>query len=240
MYINDTYLGTYSLPTTIPVLAEGETKITVFPGIRDNGSSTTPDIYTFYKRYEVTLDLQPDVTTEVLPRTTYEDNAKFRLVEAFESVGHAMRADLDENSATNVVISQADAFEGNSSGRITLTRQDSFIVVGTNPLVEFPQSGGTAYVELDYKNDVRMALLLIGLDSRGEVVFQSEFNRIINPRETWNKIYLNFTLDFRNMEIQRNVASYQLMLRSIIPSENGRLILDEADIYLDNLKIIHF
>ena len=240
VYINDTYHGTFTLPTTIPIISEGETKITIFPGIKDNGNSSTPDIYTLYQIYETTLDFQPNETFTIRPSTTYDDNVILPIVEDFETGGNALNADLDENPATIVRTTSTEVFEGQRSGWIQLTRQDSFIVAGTAPRTDFPRQNATAYMELNYKSDVAMAISLIGLDQASQINFQSEFTRIINAKSSWNKIYLNFTQAFRDMEVQGDVDAYQVMVRTGIPFENGELSREEADIFLDNMKIVHF
>jgi hypothetical protein len=37
LYVNGEFLGAYSLPAKVPVLAEGNTEIWVYPGVKENG-----------------------------------------------------------------------------------------------------------------------------------------------------------------------------------------------------------
>ncbi len=115
-YANGEFLGAYSLPHEVPVIAEGQTEIQVFPGIKVNGIISTPDIYPFYARYEVDLDLEPERTDTIRPSTEYLNSVKFAFIEDFET-GNAFVDDIDGNTETSLeVISGPDVFEGQRSG----------------------------------------------------------------------------------------------------------------------------
>ena len=100
-YANGEFLGAYSLPHEVPVIAEGLTEIQVFPGIKVNGIISTPNIYPFFARYEVDVDLEPERTDTIRPETNYLSSVKFAYLEDFET-GNSFVDDIDGDLATKV------------------------------------------------------------------------------------------------------------------------------------------
>ena len=236
LYVNGEYLGLYPLPATVPVLANGTTDITIDPGINDNGIAATPDIYPFYKRFETVVELSENETTIIQPRTSYIDEARFVMIEDFESNSNFFQDNLDNNDSTNVVTDQSDVFEGSGSGRIYITKDYPLIEVGAVKFLEFPPSGTSVYVELNYKAEAPMFVGWVAYDAFGNRL-QNFLDRGINPKEEWNKIYFNFRETIREIELL-GASSYQLVLVSAIPIENGEFTLEEATIMIDNVKVI--
>ncbi|MEO6759128.1 MAG: hypothetical protein ABIO24_06715, partial [Saprospiraceae bacterium] len=77
VYVNREYLGAYSLPASVPVLAEGSSLVFVYPGVKKNGIVATPDIYPFLLRHEQTVDLTGGQSTSIQPVTSYDPDDKF-------------------------------------------------------------------------------------------------------------------------------------------------------------------
>lgn len=48
VYVDETLIGAFELPATIPILTEGLKKITIRPGIKLNGISNTRAIYPYF------------------------------------------------------------------------------------------------------------------------------------------------------------------------------------------------
>ena len=99
LYVNGEYLGAYTLPAEVPILAEGPCNIIVFPGVKENGIATSPNIYPNLTRWDATgIALTPAQTTVVKPSTTYDQRAVFPF--------GAGRGDFDGGS--NIVIENRD------------------------------------------------------------------------------------------------------------------------------------
>ena len=80
-------LGVHELPCVIPVLSEGTHQFIIFPGIKNNGISSTRMRYPFYKTFDITAALTKNDTTEFSPVTYYKDNVTFAFMEDFEDAG---------------------------------------------------------------------------------------------------------------------------------------------------------
>ena len=238
LYVNDEYLGLYPLPATVPVLATGTTEIVLDPGINDNGIAATPDIYPFYKRFETVVELSENQTTIIQPVTSYIDDARFLMIEDFESNNHFFQDDLDNNDSTNVETIRDSVFEGSGSGRIYINKDFPLIEVGAVRFLEFPPSGTSVYVEMDYKAEAPMFVGWVAYDAFGARI-QNFLDRGVNPKDQWTKIYFNFRETIRDIELL-GATSYQLVFVSAIPIDNGEFTLDEAEILIDNIKVVQF
>lgn len=237
IYVDNEFLGAFDLPKTIPVLKSGENVITIDPGIRENGINATPDLYTFYKRYTETLMLEPGNTVVVQPSTTYdEDKTNFVFKELFEDSPHRFTFDLDGNGGTKINITGSDVKEGAGAGRVYLDTDNAVFGAGSDYIFDPPATGLTAYIEMDYKNDVPLYVGLAGYGSSDELLF-SEVNLGVNPKEEWNKIYFNVTDKLQQLAIEGSVK-YRIIIQAQIPRENGGFALENAEIYLDNIKLV--
>ncbi|HNG91018.1 MAG TPA: hypothetical protein PK858_12460, partial [Saprospiraceae bacterium] len=77
LYVNGEFLGAYTLPATVPVLAEGKSEVIVYPGVKENGIAATPNLYPFMLKYSTTAELRPAETSVVRPTTDYDPDVKF-------------------------------------------------------------------------------------------------------------------------------------------------------------------
>jgi len=226
--INDKPLGAYSIPALIPVLGEGSVEITFYPGIRVNGIRSTADFYPFFEPHTVTTSLSPQGTIDVDMHTRYRSNAAIPYIEDFET-SHGLTDDLDDDASTFVERITTNAYEGNGSGRIILTEDASFIQVASFPLLgNLPVNGTPVYLELHYKNNVEFGVGLVGQSSGIEPA--SVTILVLRPQEDWNKVYVDLSPALRASQLD----VYQIMF--IAQHDTS---LEQSEIYLDNLKIVH-
>ncbi len=231
------FLGAYSLPARVPVLGSGQHIISLRPGIRDNGISTSPAVYPFYRDVERTLDLQPGAEFSIDPCTAYDARARFAFIEDFESGRPVFGEVLTGSSANALRPVGEDAFEGTYSGRIHLTRDDPVVEIATlDRYRELDNGGSFLYLEINFKSEVPVLFGLMGYDDsapeRGIALYDPGFL----PSDNWNKIYFNFT----PLLLQADADAYRVVLQATLPQEEGVYTMDEASIWLDNLKLVHF
>ncbi len=228
VYANNNLIGGFNLPATIPILESGAVDIVIDPGIRDNGVSSSPRIYPYYTRFETTVNLVEGEVVSLTPSSTYNSNVTFALVEDFEE-SNLFEDDRDNNSATQINLSIQGAYEG-SSGRIELTTDNPRIEVASNLVFEdLPTDASSqVYLEMDYKNDIALAIGLIGVDEFGfEFAF---YSHVVTPQGDWNKVYINLTEVLFNSDLE----TYQIGFATTLPSE-----LNSATIMLDNIKLVY-
>ncbi len=233
---NKTYsLGMLSLPAKVPVIVTGEFDISLDPVIKSNGNSFFLEVYPFYERFTGPVTLQPTVESIVNPTTSYIPDANFRLIENFEGTGHLFSVDRDNNPATSLEISDEDVFEGESSGRIVLDTSNNVFVVASNQLYEINMpEAGKVFMEVNYKTDIPLEFGVLAINALNDETPSFEFG--VFAKEEWNKIYFNLT----NLVATAGVNRFVLVIRGGLPIENGQFALNEAKVYLDNIKLIHF
>ena len=231
------FLGAYTLPATFPVLEEGVTNVIFDPGIHENGIASLPNIYPFYERFELPVELKPGVVDTIRPQISYNSTAVFKLNEGFENTLHLFRDELDGNEGTVIVSAEDDVFEGNRSGKVHLDPDNPQFQAGSDRIEEFPPGGSQVYVELNYKNDFDILVGVIGYDGLGVPTTNGE--NFLRARDDWNKVYINLTEQINFLDNIQDIQTYQVFILSSLPLQ-GEAFVGEGDIYLDNIKLIHF
>lgn len=236
VFVNNNNIGIYALPATIPVLETGEQAIEVFAGITENGVSGIVAAYPFYNSYEINLTLEPEKVDTIFPTVTYRGDANFVFdpQEGFESSGTVFNADLDANEMTEMEISTVDIFEGNGSGLIHFTAEDEQLQVGSLLLSGLVGNNEWVYMEMNYKSDVDFAVGILGYDERGDQVL-TLVDKGVRARPDWNKIYFNFTEEYNTLRTSSfNIVAYRFAIYATLLDSD----LEEANIYLDNIKLV--
>ena len=234
--INGEFLGAYSLPARIPVLANGTTRVKLEAGIRDNGISQTPEIYPFYQIFETDVNFDPLVSQSVAPAIGYLSNTKFALIEDFESGNRSFTQNrIPDGSGISII--ENDVFEGGKAARITLTKERPIAELATlQRYAQLNTSSPFVYLEVNYKSEAPVVFGIIGYavagDSQGIALFEQGFL----PKEEWNKIYFNLSATLAESEF----AEYEIGLQAFIPDAGAGSELEKAEVLLDNIKLLHF
>jgi hypothetical protein len=236
--INDIPLGTYELPVTFPVIANGPTKITLLPGIHQNGISSLPTPYPFVELYQEVIDLKPGVVhylnaqNDSVPFTTYRSTARVVILEDFDGIGLSLtsssRADTGIfRTSDPLEIFPAPAGEINlSSGKVVMPARASVFEVITNGAYELPRGGASVYLEINYKTQMPLVTGIVA-----NLITQPVQAPVVtlNPNTQWNKAYINL-----NSEVSGyNAIDYRIFIGALKTD-------DEADleILVDNLKLV--
>nr|WP_294859439.1 hypothetical protein [uncultured Fluviicola sp.] len=231
VYIDGKIIGVFEVPCKIPVLVSGSCKVTLYPAIRNNGISATKKIYPFVEPFENTLELTPGETYTFNPITRYNSNTQFWIEDFDESTvkiaPDASASNADMNVEGNSAIGPWDNY-----GHIALNTTDSLWIGVTSDFLYLPKSGAEVYMEVDYRNTNS---ILTGLVSYAAGVATDHPNVSMNAQTSdvqWKKIYIDLK------DIVSNTASannYKAYLRTLLDAG-----LSSSDVYIDNIKIVHF
>lgn len=234
--VDGAFLGAYSLPALVPVLAEGAREISLQAGIRDNGIARTPEVYPFYEIFRTTRNLQANVVDTIRPVTRYVERTRFSLIDDFDrgpTVFREIRIGTTDNALRPT---ETMVFEGNASGVIRLTAQSPVVELASEVRYsDLDANSPFVYLEVNYKSEVPVVWGLIAYRfgaPGGAPLFEPGFR----PSEEWNKIYFNLS----PLIAAGNFSEYQLALQAAIPLQDGRLTAQEAFVWLDNIKLVHF
>lgn len=231
LYVDDELIGCFELPATIPVINTGNRNIKIKAGIKMNGINSTRIRYSFYTTYETTLELIENQSHTIYPSFTYKDNVTFAWLEDFEDIGIT----LDTLPNTELHIQRIDGdsliLTGNKSGYVQFNDSVTLFECVSAQEYELPKAGADVFVEINYKNSIEMVVGLISHEYNVAGIKHSIL--ALNKRDDWNKIYINLT-----QEILRNpnAETFSIFFGAIKNDDDT----DDAEIFIDNIKLIHF
>ncbi len=224
VYVDGQINGVFALPATLPVIELGQHEISVFPGIRNNGTRSNPVIYPLYNSFKIKMDLKAGKIDTIRPATTYISNAEFKIMENFEN-GNIFRVDRDNNSALKFNI--LDGFEG-KSGQIVLTKANPIMEKASIIRTQLSESAENIYLELNYKTEAALSVGLVGSDANNTNGIAT-YKIVLFPNKEWNKTYINLTNEAKDLK----KVDFQITFQSLLPDS-----LSTATIWIDNVKLI--
>ncbi len=233
VYINDQLIGVYELPAKIPILEEGNNKLSIRAGIKVNGIASTRAVYPFYEIIKQDINLVSDSIIILQNLSTkYYDSNEFPWVigngqEDFEQQGVSI--ETATNSDTNMVATSDEVFEGNQSGVISLIDSlDSYL--GTS-IVSFspPGASESVFLELNYKSDIAFQVGVYVNAFSGSLIKKNIL--IVNKSDGWNKIYINLGQTLRR---EIGLSGYKVFIEVLKPSD-----ITSSNTYFDNIKLVH-
>ncbi len=235
IYENDELIGAFELPALLPVLASGNQKLEIRPGIKVNGISSTRAPYPFYQPiiYE-DFEFIPD-SVLIIPNATtrYYSNVNFGWIEDFERPGLT----LTESSSSDTVIirtqpaNNPDAFvteNSKYSGLISLNTNARVYSATSSNSFPIPNQGSPTLLEINYKTD---NYINVGIIIQENNTFIKIPLVIINHSDKWNKIYINLG---PNLSLHPQATDFKVFFESILEND-----ANNASIYLDNIKLIN-
>ena len=233
--VNDQLIGTNNFPCTLPFMIPEDSlgkplKISIRPGIENNGVSNKKYDYPFFEPYIEYRVLEQGKVDTVYPTTHYSAATRIILVDDFEGAGVQIGMDMDSSMATFIEKSTEDVFEGTYSGKIvvdTNTRVMSTATVRSYSDIQ-DANASAVYLELNYKTELPINIGIVsykGADSLISIIGG------VNPRDHWNKIYFNFTEKVYSLNADR----YKVFLEVTNTSNKP-----DPKVYVDNIKLLHF
>jgi len=228
---NGNFLGVFTPPVDIYYLDQGETWFTFYPGIRNNGIAGDPIQYPIFAVDSFEFLAGEGVDIEIQPVTAYKPGTVFSLVADFE-LSNPFTDNRDTVSASNLVRSSVDVFEGQYSGQMVLSQEANFIEVGhAVPMSGLPADGNTpTYLELRYKSEVEFSIGVLAIELDGQSY--SNFFYLVRPSSEWNMLYIELT----DQIAVSATPAYKILFRSLYPAGSPE---PQYNIFLDNIKVVH-
>ncbi len=226
--LEDGYLGTFPLPAHIPIIKQGNQKITIRGGIIENAIAGLRSAYPKYTSFDTILNFQPGKEIHLQPTIKYGASTTFIQLEDFDDASLSLTS--TGASSTNIQITNLgdpNSFEGNS-GVVTLDASNTIFETATSTPIVFSQAT-PSYIELNYKTDNDFTIgVFINYTSGGV-----EQRNLLSLRATsvWKKLYLSVA-DLGG--VVTNASSYKVFIHC---EKNSALT--EAKLYFDNLKVLY-
>jgi hypothetical protein len=234
VYVDGKVIGVFEVPCKIPVLVSGNCKVSLYPAIKNNGLAAVKKIYPFAEPFETTLQLTEGETYVFNPVTKYNVNTKFS-IEDFENSTVTIEKETVYSSPDLDLQIQNNPSIGNwgNYGHLSLNTIDS-LWIGILPELILPKSGAEVYLEFDYKNTNSILTGMIERQIGGSNVDHGGYTAARQNLENlqWKRIYIDLRDVVSNTP---NGYAYRQYLKMSLDSG-----LSSSDVYIDNIKVIHF
>lgn len=234
VYVDGKVIGVFEVPCKIPVLASGNCKVSLYPAIKNNGMASAKKIYPFAEPFETTMQLTAGETYVFNPVTRYDANTQF-WIEDFETNSIKIEKETVYSSPNLNLQIQNNPSVGSwgNYGHLSLNTTDS-LWVGVMPSLVLPKSGAEVYLEFDYKNTSSILTGMIELQLGGGTADHGGYTAIRQKLEElqWKKIYIDLKDVVSNTP---NGYMYRQYLKMSLDAG-----LSSSDVYIDNIKVIHF
>lgn len=231
VYVDDELVGTFDLPTTVPITKVGQREIKIFAGIKKNGISVDREKYPFFTHYTYNQDLKADSTYILEPTVSYVDDALI-WVEDFEDPSYKLNPHQSDTTIVRVTTPSSELIEG-GAGLITLNSSQYQCEMRTDEVDfnDMPTNLSTpGYIELNYKSNHELVVGVLANSSTGGVYERSPLITLHSTNNVWNKTYL-YIPDASNFFY--GAPEMDLYFKATNPKG-----LDNINIYLDNIKVI--
>lgn len=243
--VNGDLVGAFEIPFTVPViLNQGKNDIKIYPGINLNGISSTRAIYVGFEDYSYSVDYTPStgdadtISFDSIQRiTSYNSFVTIDPVEYFDSPGinleKSVRSDTNAQKVSDTskvfINHQKPSEENGNAGALYTTNSKDVAELITIKSYQLPIGGANVYLEMNYKSNMPFTVGVVSLMQNGQ--HKQEPTVVINPKEDWNKIYINLVTEVSG---NSNATGYKIFFyaRHTTGSEVGA-------VYLDNLKLVY-
>ena len=226
--VDNTLLGIFEMPFTVPCLSTGKMEVFIRPGIRLNGIAGSRIEYPFFKPFRDSVNLLEGKIITISPVTTYKEECKFPWMEDFEDAGvsfiYSQFADTTIRNQTSVVRT------GRYSGAIYLDSINRYFeATGPKDFV-LPRNSATVLFEFDYVNDVEFEVGMYVLED-GAAVWSSIL--MVRANSTWKRFYVDL---HTTVAYNATAEAFRIGLRAMYDTTRT----NTQHIILDNVKLIHF
>lgn len=239
VYVDDQLIGAYELPSFhVPILSEGNHKLTLYPGIEYNGISGTRGPYLFvepaeYPAFNLIVD---SIILIDPPEVKYYSSTKMPWSEDFET--GTIQLVPTANSDTSLRFYPFDPIHpiyGNAAGAGYLVGSNTVLELDSEDPdspegFELPSNSAPVVLEIDYNtnNSFIVGLTIIEV---GVQITQHPIVVINSTGGKWNKIYVNLTPTVND---NYNADYFKVFIRMDKSSS-----VEEATLLLDNVKLIY-
>jgi hypothetical protein len=238
----ETRLGAFELPCTVPVLRHGKMKyLTINPAVKQNGVSGAHIDYPFYQ--PIRLEDVPLIAEDTTYLGEYDEAVgDYRLHTTYYPKGNRLRvlaecyfeptsfATCFDSNVIWIANDPAGACTGQGYGRVHVPDSVATFTFGFTDSTNFdPGSARILYMELEYKTDLPLYVHMLGYSTTEGSTITSKSVMCINPKDRWNKLYINLGRTWSQFLYRSPIAIYFQAV-----NEQGV----EGDIYIDNIKVI--
>ncbi|MDB4347041.1 hypothetical protein OAB01_00120 [Bacteroidia bacterium] len=238
VFIGNTFVGDYEFPITIPVNVAGDTVVSIFPSVKENGISNGRKVYKLYEPHKEQVSLKRGLVDSVKPSSTYKQNVNFVWIEDFDDNAISMEKGLTNSlfdSLETYPFTATDAFKGSGkgfSGGVYFPVNSVGFIWEAITVQEFlvPKKGKDVYVELDLKSDIAINIGVIY--NLNNVLTQRDVVTFFPTGDVYKKLYIN-------LETEVSPLPDDLKVRLFFGGFNFTDSASTPKVFIDNLKLAY-
>lgn len=239
LYQNKQFLGTYPVPSQIPLDAEGKINFIFAPYVKLNGSSQTYGSYLVANPLDTFISLSRNNTTNFTPKLVYRSKAKILWQEDFQnSTSTLIPISVTKGDTTQIVSRPFELnkrFGGNTNCfAATFENIDSFKSMDLGCFDIFknlPLDGVSVFLEFDVKTDLPIQVAL----KRNSPTNGNEYvpYLVIYPTGgVWKRFYTDLIYDIQG---QSAGTTFQI----IYSIDKSASFSGSHEILFDNVRLSH-
>ena len=224
-YVDDNFKGVFPIGSIMPVLGTGNSKITLFAGIKNNGISATRLPYEFYQGHVINQYFESGKTYTFSPVFEYLTSAVFPTEGCEDYEGSGVKYFSVGDSST-VVISDINKVFGGIGYSVFMSMSNSKPTsqIKTSTSMSLPVGGTPIYLELNYKCNQPFEVGVIA----GTTEVRPALT--VNSSPEWNKIYIQLS---QAVSTQPTYNYYDIYIKATKKSD-----VPTPEIYIDNIKLV--
>jgi len=238
VFVGSTFVGDYEFPITIPVNIVGDTSVSVFPSVKENGISNGRKVYKLYEPYTQSVKLRRGSVDTIKPVSSYKSNVNFEWIEDFDDNAISLEKGLSnslKDSLETYPFTHIDAFKNSGkgfSGGVYFPVKSVGKVWEAITVEEFlvPKKGKDVYMEIDLKSDISVNIGVIYL--LNNVLTQRDVVTFFPTGDEYKKLYLN-------LESEVSPLPDDLKIRLFIGGANFADSTGTPKVFIDNLKLAY-
>ena len=224
-YVDDNFKGVFPIGSIMPVIGTGNSKITLFAGIKNNGISSTRLPYEFYKGHVINQYFESGKTYTFSPVFEYLTNAVFPTEGCEDYEGSGVKYFSVGDSSTEVISDITKVFGGiGYSVFMSMSNSKPTSQIKTSTSMSLPVGGTPIYLELNYKCNQPFEVGVIA----GTTEVRPALT--VNPSPEWNKIYIQLS---QAVSTQPTYNYYDIYIKATKKSD-----VPTPEIYIDNIKLV--
>jgi hypothetical protein len=224
-------LGAYEMPATVPILLEGQKKLTLYGGVKENGISTVRVAYPFFQPIDTFVNLHRTNVTSVKPTFRYYPATKVRWKENFESPAWTLDTTLSNSVGMDTAKDEKSPYSSGRTLKATLQPGGRDFSIQSKDIFGNIQPGKPLWLEISFKTDIVLHLGIQVIDPINRTIELVPYVDLAPTKGLWNKVYVNFTNETAQAGLNK---AYRIYLEAI--GSEGTL---PTTFYIDNIKLLY-
>lgn len=228
-------IGVFEIPFEVPVLASGNVRIEIEPGIKTSGRDAERSVYTMLTNYIKDTLLVPNQTMKLTPHYSYRQGVEFIMTEDFDHVG--TKFEVADSSTYSFSMDSDGALEGNSM-KVEIPKDDYSGHFECRTTDVYPISeNGITFLEMSFKSNDKFVFGMFGVvESATSTSGVRERIYTFNPTDgKWKRIYINLneSINYSSSNCGQFQPFFTAYRDTTSPADQN------TEIFIDNIKLLH-